>query len=403
VLEGHGRWQYSYDRPSDQEFERRHKAIRDFQEELDLECLLIGGGTGTWDRNWTNTRWAVNHVGCQLTNYSYVVFPRRGEPTVLAHPISAWMPARRAREVVDDVRGSVTPESDVIARLKELGCTSGKVGIVECDLYTSIPLRHYRAFTAEFPDVQFEFVTKEWWHRLRLIRSDEEISFLERAARIGDAMSESIESIEPGMSEREIFARLSEAMIRNGGEIPTMVLAASGSSFTSFDTFQRERPMNRILSRGDVIVTEVAPRYQDGSECQTGRTYALGQPSAEYERLAEIMLEAYRRVVDQLRPGRTDADILEAGSLIKEAGYTWMSPLIHGAEGGATGSLPIIAPGVDHLEVEPTVLQTNMVVCVEIHVGKPDNSAEVFMADTWVVTDSDPRCLNKYRQDFVIL
>jgi hypothetical protein len=117
--------------------------------------------------------------------------------------------------------------------------------------------------------------------------------------------------------------------------------------------------------------------------------------------MAAVMLEAYDRVVDQMRPGRTDRDVVEAGRVITDAGYIWLSPLIHGAEGGSAGALPIIGSSVRQVEAEPFEFKPNMVVCVEIHVGKPDHSAGLFMADAWVTTEGEPRCLNLYRRDVI--
>jgi Xaa-Pro aminopeptidase len=395
---------YVYDRVSDAEFVRRHRAIRQFMQQEHLDCLLIAGGTGTWDRNWTNTRWAVNHVGAQLTNYSYVVFPLEGEPSVLVFPIVAWLPARRAREIVDDVRPTTDPAKSAVERINELGLPKGRIGIVETDLYTSIPHVHHQTFTQELPGVDWQTVTRQWWRALRLVRSEEEISFIERSARIGDVMTAALADVlQPGVSEQALFGTLYDAMARAGGETPAMVLAASGPSYSDFDIFQRERHMNRVLGVGDVVVTELGPRYPDGSECQTGRAYALGRPSRRYQEMGAVMLDAYDRVVDTFRPGKTDADVVKAAGVIKDAGYTWLSPLVHAPEGGATGALPHIASGVDQPEEKRVTFAPNMVMCVQIHVGLPDYSAGVFMADTWAITEKDPRCLNQYPREFVIV
>ncbi|MBV8952076.1 MAG: aminopeptidase P family protein [Actinobacteria bacterium] len=332
-----------------------------------------------------------------------MIVPSDGEITVLAFPLNAWLPARRAREVVEDVRPSTRPWEDVVARLRELGAERGVVGIVETDLGTSIPSNHLDHFREQLPDVRFRSVTREWWRTVRLIRSNEEIASLERAARIGDVMSSAVaERVRPGMPERGIFAVLSEAMIHAGGEIPTMVLAASGPSLGPFDTFQRERPMNRMLMPADVILTEIAPRVPDGSECQTGRSYTFGEPSSEYRRLAEVMMETYDAISAQLRPGRTDQDVVDAAQPIRRAGYVWLSPLIHGAEGGAAGSLPMIAPSMSLLEEEPFTFAPDMVVTIEVHIAKPDYTAGLFTADTWVVGEQ-PRCLNQYRRELIVI
>lgn len=404
VFAGHDRSAYRYLRVPDEEFAARHAAIRRFCDAEELDAVLIAGGTGTWDRNWTNTRWAVNHVGAQLTNHSYVVIPRDGDPTVLTFPIVAWLPARRAREVVADVRATTDQAGSVVERLRELGITSGRVGIVETDLYTSIPHTDHERFVGELPRVQWRAVTRQWWRSLRLVRSATEIASLERAARIGDTMSAALAAaLRPGIAEQQVFAILSSAMISAGGEIPSMVLASSGSMFAPADTFQRERHLERVLQPGDVVLTELAPRFPDGSECQIGRTYALGQPSSLYAQLAEVADAAYEAVVGVLRSGRTDEDVVAAASAISDAGYSWLSPIVHGPEGGATGCLPHIASGVDQPEEKRVTFAPDMVLTVQIHVGTEDYGAGVFFADTWVTTQEAPRRLHTYPRGLTLV
>lgn len=404
VFRVHDQAAYRYLRVSDGEFAARHTAIRDWLEREALDAVLIAGGTGTWDRNWTNTRWAVNHVGAQLTNYSYVLFPRSGDPTVLTFPIQAWLPARRAREIVDDVRATTDPARGAVERLRELGLDRGAVGIVETDLYTSIPVAHHNTFTTELPAAGWRIVTRSWWRSLRLVRSAEEIRHLELAARIGDVMSTALEaSLRAGLAEQEVFAVLSESMIRAGGETPSMVLAASGSMYTPADTFQRERHLSRVLQVGDVVLTELAPRFPDGSECQIGRSYALGAPSRRYLDLVAVVTETYDAIVATLRPGCTDGDVRRAAGAIADAGYTWLSPVVHGPEGGATGCLPHIASSVEQAEDQQILFAPDMVMTVQIHVGSDEFDAGIFVADTWVVTDDEPRRLHSYRRDPLVV
>jgi Xaa-Pro aminopeptidase len=403
ILEGHSLQQYPYYRTSDSEFAARRTKIQGFMAERGLDCLLIAGGTATWDRNWTNTRWAVGHIGCLLTPSSYVVYPAEGEPTVLAFPIIAMLPARRAREVVEDVRAAPEPDLAAVERLKELGLSEGRVGIVETDLSSSIPLPHWRTFQRELPNATIEFVTREWWRQVRFIRSEEEIVQIEQAARIGDLMSAAIaEDVHVGLPEREVFTSLASAMVRNGGDYPSQILVASAPTATAFDTYQRERPMNRIIEQGDMLLAEYAPRWPTGAECQTGRTFFFGKPHDRYRRMAEVMLEAYDAVVDALQPGMTDEDILKAADVISDAGYIRRGPLIHGAEGGASGSLPMVAPPVAVKEAESFEVVPGIVLCVEIHVAEADNSG-VFMSDTFVTTDGPARCLNAFPREPLIL
>ena len=70
---------------------------------------------------------------------------------------------------------------------------------------------------------------------------------------------------------------------------------------------------------------------------------------------------------------------------------------------GGTGALPIIASSVRQAEAEPFVFAPNMAMVVQAHVGFADNSAGLFMADTWVTTEGAPRPLNRYRRELIRL
>jgi len=66
---------------------------------------------------------------------------------------------------------------------------------------------------------------------LRTVRSTEEIANMQRAAMIGDAMSEAVEAeIRPGMPEQAIFGALYAAMAHEGGETPLCRGLASGGT-----------------------------------------------------------------------------------------------------------------------------------------------------------------------------
>ena len=261
---------------SNEEFDRRHKAIRTFMDEKGLDCLLIAGGSTVWNRGFTNMRWVTGHVGCEFTHFEYVVFPRIGETTIVTFPILVTDPGRRGRPIVEDVRGALNFAATAADRLKELGYSKGRIGIVTIDGQESIPLNQWKVLTQELPEANFEFVTRDWWWQVRLIKSEEEIEFLERAAEIGDRMHEAVaEHIQPGMTEADVFAWMHHAMLHHGGDIPTMVLAVSFNMFEGDGNYLHETPHNRVLKKGDIILTEIAPRYPDGSECQTGRSFCL--------------------------------------------------------------------------------------------------------------------------------
>ena len=87
---------------------------------------------------------------------------------------------------------------------------------------------------------------------MRLIKSAEEIAFMEKAAAIGDKVVEAIaDTMKPGMTEAALFACAYEALFKNGGELGSpLLMLESSNTFASRSALHRERPQNRVLQRG---------------------------------------------------------------------------------------------------------------------------------------------------------
>src|SRR5262245_58696072 len=64
--------------------------------------------------------------------------------------------------------------------------------------------------------------------KLRTVKSAEEIAILEKAAAFGDLMLAACrDTARPGVKECEVYARMMEVMLANGGEEPTLFLWAA--------------------------------------------------------------------------------------------------------------------------------------------------------------------------------
>jgi Xaa-Pro aminopeptidase len=349
----------------------------------------------------------TNHAGCQLSQAEYVVFPRDPDEAITVSTIDMFadLPARRARAIVDDVRPSgFRSIKGAIDRLRELDHDDARIGLVEVDPRLGLPRADHDALETSLPDATVTSVADEWWS-VRSVKSDEEIDMIEQSARIGDRVMERlVEDLERGMPESRVFGLVADEMTRHGGELPTMILLESTAMADSDDAFQRERPRNRTLSDGDIIVNEHAARYPDGSESQFGTTISFGDPTADYREMLELMFEVHAAVVDLLRPGVTSHQIAAAATPIEESGYVRESPLVHGELGGGVGSGPHIGLPEGMKEHEPDFeLAENMVLVPEVHVSDEAGTKGVFVCDTYAVTDGAPRRLNEFPLEHVVL
>jgi len=412
VFKNLDRSQYYYDRPSDAEYERRHAAVRKFMENKGLDCLLIQA-TPFGGRGWTNVRWLTNTLPFFSDN-SFLIFPSEGDMTLYTGFQWVVDPVRRAQCIIEDVRGGYPPRDwarMIVERIKELGYSKGKIGIVSIgfaqgkmsiepsSLYTdSMPVNDLKMYTEELPDVEFEFVTNDWWNELRLIKHPEEIQFMERACQIADKMVEAVlENVRPGMTEGEYYGIVHKTMYENGGE-PLLLLMDATNTYNSISSFHRPRPKNRTLQHGDCLHQELWIAYIDGSYGAQGYSIFLGQPSKEYLEMVRLVSRCYDDVIKQLRPGKTNDDLQKAAFPLLEAGYANDCPVCWGMPGRNCRELPSIEvfPDPNGHYPDPFVLEAGMTLQVRLYPKSIDFTKAVEVGETWLITDDEPRCLNKF-------
>ena len=65
------------------------------------------------------------------------------------------------------------------------------------------------------------------------------------------------------------------------------------------------------------------------------RTFTVdSEPTPLYLELHQVADAAFDAIVSRLRPGATASDLVEASSVIEDAGYTIRDDLVHGFVGG---------------------------------------------------------------------
>jgi len=136
---------------------------------------------------------------------------------------------------------------------------------------------------------------------LRIIKDRAEIAAIERAIAVAqEAFIATAREIAPGMTERQIGMRLDRTMGELGAEgpaFPTIVAAAERTSLP------HAVPTNRKIRKGDAILIDWGARV-DGYHSDLTRLAFLDTIPKLFERLYRVVLEAQRRAMAQLRPGR---------------------------------------------------------------------------------------------------
>lgn len=392
---------FPYPRFSRAEYERRYANTRKMMRGLSLDCLLVIGGSAAYGRGWFNFRYLTNMMG-KAEMASYCLFPKDGDPAVVTRPGHSLAGAMLARSVVRHIIvGQPSVLGAIVNEIRERGYDQGRIGIVEYDPYTSIPKNHWDFFVAHLPRAEFVFVTKEFI-AARLLKSTEEIEFLERSAELGDIGLRAFERVRPGMTEGEVFGIVHEAVLKAGGEMG-MIQLGSCSMLDPDINDQRPRPVQRVIAERDIINNELGIFY-NGYEAQCGRPVVTGEPTPEYQEMFEIALEGYQRLAPTLCPGRSSADSLEAMKFILDTGYEFYGGFLQGMLGANPRHEPQIGfdrvqSGEDRFLFDQDgrfVYQAGHVFTLQMHIVDNKHSRGLFLGDFFAIEAAGPRCLNKY-------
>jgi Xaa-Pro aminopeptidase len=207
------------------------------------------------------------------------------------------------------------------------------------------------------------------------------------------------ELAKPGVPEITIFSKTLEALIEAGSEQPITFFWDAGPEVNHAQRF----PGRAILEKGDVIVTEISPRFC-GYWAHFQAPVAVGGPTPMYKELFEVAYASYMNALGIFRPGIRIRDLAEAFEApIKEAGMTSLHVYAHGTGGRGT-EFPVIFPPsrrnimppeslADFERVMNIEIKKGMVLAFEPHVTK-DMVHGLHLGDPVVVTDNGCRRLS---------
>nr|WP_281258713.1 M24 family metallopeptidase [Melghirimyces profundicolus] len=204
--------------------------------------------------------------------------------------------------------------------LTQIGQSNRRIG-VELDAYY-FSARSYEQLKIKMPNTRFIDATL-LVNRVRMVKSDQEIEFMRRAARIVEgAMREGIRSIGAGVRECDVAANISYAQVKGtpdyGGDYPSIVpLLPSGiKTCTPHLTWSDSR-----YRKGDAVILELAgchKRYHS----PMARTAVIGSASPKLKDLAEVVIEGLNVTLEAIRPGMTCEEVERAWrKVIERRGY----------------------------------------------------------------------------------
>jgi methionyl aminopeptidase len=222
-----------------------------------------------------------------------------------------------------------------------------------------------------------------------MLRSPEEVDVMRRAGRVVAEMHQVCrDAIRPGVSTGELDALARDVLDRRGatsnflgyGGFPAVVCASVN------DEVVHGIPGERRLEAGDIVSIDCGA-VVEGWHGDAAFTVAVGEASADDERLIDVARRSLEAAIDQVRPGRTLGDVGHAiETVVREGGFTLLEDHCGHGIGRAMHEAPDVLntgrPG------EGLVLEPGMVLAIEpmVCAGRPDYRV---LDDGWTVVTAD--------------
>ena len=376
-----------YPRFSRDEFARRHAAARALMAAGGLEALVVYGDSGVSRHNHADIHYLSGFLG---NRNNYVVLTQRQDPVIFVQSFNHVPNAREASAIRTEWGGPSSAQS-IVTYLREAGLGKSTLGFVG-----DVPVQTYLAWQRELEGWEFTDVTRSF-RRLRCVKSAEEIAWLRKGAELTDAALKSlIDVVKPGMREYELGAVVESNALHAGG-LPHLCYLSSGAQDGAGACVPRQNLSGRVIARGDVINTEISVSYWGYSGQMHRPIFVQTAPGALYQRLWDTALEAYTRCVARLKAGATSEDVLDAGDVIAERGFTINDGFLHGF---GIGLLP---PSIGTREsagrrgplMPVFTFEENMCVVVQPNVVTHDERAGVQLGNLFRITKDGAECLHR--------
>lgn len=261
----------------------------------------------------------------------------------------------------------------------------------------STAVRTLRQLKELLPDVTW-VETGEIIAQMRLVKDEEEIALIRKAAEYSDFMvCEGVRILkEKGLVTelellREVVNRTADKMLAELGDIVYVGGIADGLVCSGErSAFPHGLPSNRKLQRGDNLILSFGC-VVGGYNAESERTFFIGKPSDRQREFYQLLQEAQQKGTMALTTGQTCAAANRIClDTIRGAGF---GQYIKHRQGHGIGIANHEPPWIE--DGDQTVLRANMVVSSEPGIYVPDEGG-FRISDTVLITDAGPERLTRF-------
>ncbi len=292
---------------SSDEYNQRVQDVRDLMAQNELDVLLVHGPENIFYL-----------TGYQTPGYYWhqvLVLPVASEPIFVPPPHEASLVPEYCW--VDDVR--LFPDTSDWAEvtselLKELGLSSGRIGLEAQSWFLTVELRDRMA--GRLPNATM-LNGSGLIESCRLIKSPKELEYLREAARFSEqGMQAGIAAVRDGATELDVAAAVHTALDLAGSEytgLPAFITSGSRTELVHATWSSRK------ITSGELVFLEI-PGCSNRYHAAHSRSVFVGNAPEVVQRAGEVAVAALETAKSKMRPGVSARDVFEAGrAVIDEA------------------------------------------------------------------------------------
>ena len=242
---------------------------------------------------------------------------------------------------------------------------------------------------------QSELITK-----LRVIKSNEEIQYVRKAANLADlALDEVWKYAKAGVSESKILAEMNRVIFDGGGDYPANEFIIGSGQNALLCRYQAEK---QILKQQDQLTIEWAGTYRHYHSAMF-RTIPIGKPDSKHHKMHEACVDALKNCESKLKPGNKIGEVFDIhAKTFDDLGFNKARMNACGYSLGATFSpnwmdWPMLYTGNSY-EIKPgNVFFMHMILM------DSENGLAMNLGETYLVTENGNERLGKQKLDLVVL
>ncbi len=290
------------------------------------------------------------------------------------------------------------PTEDLKKILDELSLKGKKIG-VEYEAYgmtgrNALTLNETLKDYCDLKD-ESELITK-----LRVIKSQEEIVYVKKAAELADnALDQAWKYCKAGVNEAKILAEMQKIVLEGGGDYPANEYIIGSGHNALLCRYQAEK---RNLSIQDQLSIEWAGTYKHYHSAMF-RTILLGKTDPKHIKMHEACDQALKNCESKLKPGNKIGEVFDIhAKTFDDLGFNKARMNACGYSLGSTFSpnwmdWPMLYTG------NPYIIQPGNIFFMHMILMDSENQLAMNLGETYLVTKSGNERLGKQKLDLVIL